>query len=112
MTQVVAALRTCVEKDWMPREALPTAAFIETITEWHTIMSARKMSEGLWKNDKTGKTQKKINLLRNEFMPLIRDLVPLNSTKTWLPAMTSALICTEAVLTVYEIYVVQGKFLV
>lgn len=105
----MAAMKTCVEKGWMSREALPTAAYIETITEWFCIMSARRMSEGLWKNDRTGKSQRKLQFLEQEFVPLIREMLPMNSSKKWLPAMTSALICTEAVLKIYDIYVAKGN---
>jgi hypothetical protein len=93
----------------MSSDALATAAFIDTMTEWYEIISSRKMSDALWKEDKTGNTRKKVEFLSEEIIPLIQQLVPVNSTKTWLPAMSSILICTKAVLTVYDIYVINGK---
>lgn len=69
------------------------------------------MSDGLWKDDKTGKTQNKLEFLTTEFIPLMRQMVPVNSSKTWLPAMTSTLICTEALLTLYDVYVAKGGYL-
>jgi len=105
----VAAIRTCVAKGWMPKEALATAAYLETVTRWYSIMSARTMSEGLWKEDQTGRSQAKLQFLREELIPLVQQLKPMNSSKNWLPAMSSILICTEALLTLYDTYVTNGE---
>jgi hypothetical protein len=107
--KVVSALKVCVVKGWLPEEAMTTACLIESVTKWYTILSARTKFDGLWKNDTTGKTEERLHYLSLEFIPLFQQIVPINSSKLWLPAMSSVLISTKAVLTVYDIYVEKGK---
>jgi hypothetical protein len=106
--KVSSAIRVCVSKGWLPEVALTAACIIETVSQWYRIMSARTKFEGLMKKDPSGKTQERIDFLNLEFIPLFQQLVPMNSSTTFLPAMKSVLISTTGVLTVYEEHVLNG----
>lgn len=104
----MSALKVCVKEGWLPVEAMTTATILETVSKWYRIMSARTIFEGLRKIDPSGKSRERLIFLKEEFIPLLQQLVPINSAKLFLPAMASALICTKAVLTVYEEQVEKG----
>lgn len=72
-------------------------------------MTARSKFEGLAKEDESGKTQERLSFLSDEFIPLFQQLMPINSSTTFLPAMKSVLISTQGVLTVFKENVLNGN---
>lgn len=104
-----SALRVSVAKGWLPQDALASAQLIETVASWYQIVTARTKCEGLQKVDPTGRTEVRLKFLADEFIPLLQQIVPVQQTRSaLLPAQVSVLICTKAVLTVFEDHVLKG----
>jgi len=92
----------------MGKEALATAQFVETMSEWYSIMSARTTNKALWKDDKFDGTSNRLDFLENEFIPLIQKITILDGPSSIFQAQINVLICTKAALTVYDLYVKRG----
>jgi hypothetical protein len=93
----------------MEEAALTTAKYFETLTIWYEIMSSRSMWDALKKDKSIGYTAEKLDFLENIFIPLIQQQVPVHDKIKWLPSQSSVLLCTQAVLDLYDIYVANGK---
>ncbi|KAJ3659496.1 hypothetical protein Zmor_011182 [Zophobas morio] len=104
-----AAIRYCVERNLMPKEALTTAWFCETMFQWFKLITSRTRSLALSENipDKYDQATK---FLQDQISLFHKIKIGTSNRYAWKPVQTGVILATTNALNLAEYYIKNKGF--